>query len=181
MKKNNIKYAAGAALLLLGGVVLMSRRSSAATKSSSSNNSNNDRSDGGLDRGGTLAPPSGEEASKAGGILYDELVACYEDGQISVPSGNAPIEYATAVGEAVACLNDYYASIGVDLASLSGPQREAVNALLAEVSTTFVEGLMQTATPPPRASWAQRFSDAVAGLTSGGTAVPWIIIRRVIE
>jgi len=180
MKSNNLKYAAGAALLLLGGVVLMSRRSSAATKSSSSN-SNNDRSDGGLDRGSTLAPPSVEETSKAGGILYDELVACYEDGQISVPSGNAPIEYATAVGEAVACLNDYYASIGVNLASLSGPQREAVNTLLAEVSTTFVEGLMQTATPPPRAGWAQRFSDVVAGLTSGGTAVPGIIIRRVIE
>lgn len=168
-KDNTMTYVAvGGALLLLGGIALMGRKSSAATKSQSSDGGDGGRAD---------ATPTAGDVQHTGGVLYDQLARCYEEGLIAPPAAGAPVEYAAAVGQAIQCLVDYYEGIGVNIPSLSGPQRDQIDALFAEVAPKFVSGIVEGAPATQRRSWVQFFNEVVTAINPAN--IPMVIMKQI--
>lgn len=166
-------YATGAALLLLGGIAFLGR----SKKSSAAQKDTTDKSDGGADREGSAAPTDAD-IRNAGSRLYDELAKCLEVGQIQSQGLENVGPFAVAVGQGVACIVEFYSSLGIDIKNLPDAQQQAVNKLISEVVVNFVAGVRDEGQVPSRLEWVtgwlETFNTAI-----NPAMIPAYIINRV--
>lgn len=170
MSKNTTRnLALGGMFLLLGGLVLLGRSKKGSAAQT-------DTSDGGADRGGSGGEPTQVDLQRAGEVLYDQLVKCYEGGQISDKWLNTIPGYAGAVGQAVACLVEYYSEIGIDINSLPANQKDTVNEVIAQVTGQFVTSLQETGGVPSRTEWINGWMRSYAA--AGPILFPTYLVTR---